>query len=147
MEPTGQGGGGAPAPAPSATPTGYIGIPGAGPEIPDLAPILTIAADGVVCNGWMLVQVGVINRGNGPAYNFTVEWTLGWATGLQTVFVEELQWGWGTVPLYFFNGSIQVPCQQTVTYTAWIRLDVNNDVEEWFEDNNYEEETYTILFP
>lgn len=140
----GGGSGGAPPPGPGATPTTYVGVQGTGPEIADLATILTIASDGAICNGWTLIQVGVINRGTGPAYNFTVEWSLGWGAMLQTEFVRELQWG--TAPIYFYNGTIQVPCEETTTYKAWIRLDVNDDVAELFEDNNYDEEIYTITY-
>lgn len=135
---------GAQAPPPTPTGIGYVGIQGAGLEAPDLAPILTIASSGATCNEWMLVQVGVINRGTGPAYNFSVEWSLGWGEEIQTEFVEELQWG--TTPIFFYNGDIEVPCEETATYTAWIRIDTNDDVTELFEDNNYEEETYTVTF-
>lgn len=133
--------------SPDATPTldpGYVGIQGAGPEVADLVPILTVAGAGSVCNEWMLVQVGVINRGTGPAYNFHVEWSLGWGAMLQTEFVDELQWG--RTPIHFYNGTIKVPCEQTSTYTAWIRVDTQSDVDELFEDNNYDEETYTVTF-
>lgn len=131
----------------SLTDTGYVGIQGAGPEVADLAPILTIASEGATCDHDMLVQIGVINRGTGPAYNFTVEWSLGWSTEgpeVKSLFVPELQWG--TIPLYIVNGMVRVPCQQTTVYTAFIRIDINNDVAELFEDNNNAEETYTILY-
>jgi len=131
----------------SLTDTGYVGIQGAGPEVADLAPILTIASEGATCDHDMLVQIGVINRGTGPAYNFTVEWSLGWSAEgpeVKSLFVPELQWG--TIPLYIVNGMVRVPCQQTTVYTAFIRIDINNDVAELFEDNNNAEETYTILF-
>jgi subtilase family serine protease len=124
-----------------------VGIQGAGPEVADLAPILTIASEGATCDHDMLVQIGVINRGTGPAYNFTVEWSLGWSAEgpeVKSLFVPELQWG--TIPLYIVNGMVRVPCQQTSVYTAFIHIDINNDVTELFEDNNNAEETYTILF-
>lgn len=132
------------APPPQAFPTGYVGIQGAGPEVADLAPILTVADSGAVCGQPILIQVGVINRGTGPAYNFTVQWALGIDAEVKTQWVTELQWG--TTPLYFHNGKIAIPCTQTTTYTAWINVDVDNQVAELDESNNTQQQTYTLSF-
>ncbi|NDJ53314.1 MAG: hypothetical protein GYB68_09555 [Chloroflexi bacterium] len=131
---------------PRITPTGFIGIPGAGIDAPDLVPILALASDGVLCNDFMLVQLGIQNRGTGPARNFTVEWSLGWGEHvLRTEFIEELQWG-DVRPAYILNGEMQFPCEETSTFTAYIRIDINDDVIEIYEDNNYDEQTYTLTF-
>ncbi len=133
--------------SPSSTqafPTGYVGIQGAGPEVADLAPILTVADSGAICGQPILIQVGVINRGTGPAYNFTVQWALGIDAEVKTQWVTELQWG--TIPLYFHNGKIAIPCTQTTTYTAWINVDVDNQVAELDESNNTQQQTYILSF-
>jgi hypothetical protein len=125
------------------TPTSYIGIPGLGPETPELAPILTFSSN-AVCSQWMLAQIGVVNRGTGAAVDFTVEWTFGWGDP-QTVHIDELQWHDG--PLYLFSGQTAVHCTETASLKAWVRVDVDNTVVEALEDNNYQEEIYTVVWP
>lgn len=125
------------------TPTSYIGIPGLGPEIPELAPILTFSSN-AVCSQWMLAQIGVINRGTGVARDFTVEWTFGWGEP-QIVHIDALEWHDG--PLYLFSGQTAVHCTGTASLKAWIRVDVDNTVAEAVEDNNYQEEIYTVVWP
>lgn len=128
---------------PSATATSFVGIPGVGPEVAELAPILTFSSN-AVCGQWFLAQIGVINRGTAGALNFTVQFSYGWGEP-QTVFIADLPWFQG--PLYLFSGQTAVHCTETSTLTAWIRIDVDNTVVETDEDNNYEEETYTVTFP
>lgn len=125
------------------TPTSYIGIPGLGPETPELAPILTFSSN-AVCSQWMLAQLGVINRGTGVARDFTVEWTFGWGEP-QTVHIDALEWHDG--PLYLFSGQTAVHCTETASLKAWVRVDVDNTVAEALEDNNYQEEIYTVVWP
>lgn len=125
------------------TPTSYIGVPGLGPEIPELAPILTFSSN-AVCGQWMLAQIGVVNRGTGAAVDFTVEWAFGWGEP-QTVHIDELQWHDG--PLYLFSGQTAVHCTETASLKAWVRVDVDNTVVEALEDNNYQEEIYTVVWP
>jgi hypothetical protein len=125
------------------TPTSYIGIFGLGPEIPELVPILTFSSN-AVCRQWMLAQIGVINRGNVAALDFTVEWTFGWGEP-QRVHIEALEWNAG--PLYLFSGLTAVHCSDTASLKAWVRVDVDNTVAEAVEDNNYQEEVYTVVWP
>lgn len=125
------------------TPTSYIGIFGLGPETPELTPILTFSSN-AVCSQWMIAQVGVINRGNVAALDFTVEWTFGWGEP-QTVHIEALEWNAG--PLYLFSGLTAVHCTETSSLKAWVRVDVDNTVAEALEDNNYQEEVYTVVWP
>ncbi len=90
------------------------------------------------------MQIGIINWGSAPAYNFTVEWSAGLPTDAGREFIQELQWG--DLPLYFRNKEIRFPCQETTTYTAYVRVDVNNEVPELYEDNNVLSVTFTISY-
>lgn len=110
----------------------------------ELEPILEIVNDGVTCGEAMLMQIGVINWGSAPAYRFTVEWSAGLPTDEGKEFIEELQWG--DLPLYFRNKEIRFPCQETTTYTTYVRVDVNNEVPELYEDNNVVSIAFTIPY-
>ncbi len=123
---------------------GYIGIQDVSVPIAELEPILEIVNNGVTCGEAMLMQIGVINWGSAPAYNFTVEWSAGLPTDEGREFIQELQWG--DLPLYFRNKEIRFPCQETTTYTAYVRVDVNNEVPELYEDNNVLSVTFTIPY-
>jgi hypothetical protein len=127
------------------TPTTYIGLQGIGAELPDMVPILTVGAEGASCGDWVLVQTGVRNMGTGPAQNFTVEWSLGWGSDL--IHVEHIPEFNRYNLIYFYNGYIEIQCDQTTTFTAYVRVDQENVVAEHYEDNNEEVETYTLLGP
>src|SRR5262249_52673442 len=124
--------------APTATPP--IGIPEVSQDKPELAAILTFEPI-TFCHQWFLAQIGVINRGTAAAYNFDVQWSFGWGEP-QTVHVDELQWYAG--PLWFFSGQTALQCDADSTQTAWIKIDTGNTVVESDEDNNYQEDTYTV---
>ncbi len=145
-QPAASTGSGATGPRGSSTPSvgGYIGIQDVSAPVAELEPILEIVNDGVTCGEAMLMQIGVINWGSAPAYRFTVEWSAGLPTDEGREFVEELQWG--DLPLYFRNKEIRFPCQETTTYTAYVRVDVNNEVPELYEDNNVVSITFTIPY-
>jgi hypothetical protein len=124
-----------------ATSTAIIGVPGIGPDIPELATILTFPSD-ARCNEWYLAQIGIVNRGTGAARDFDVQWSFGYGEPVMT-HVDELQWYAG--PLLFFSGQTAVQCSETVSLTAWIRIDINNTVNEAIEDNNTAQQTYTVM--
>jgi hypothetical protein len=139
-------GGGAQQPTGPSTPSagGYVGIQDVSAPVPELEPILQILSTNVVCNQPMLVQIGVTNWGSAPAYNFTIEWSAGLPIDEGVERIEELQWG--DLPLYLRNKEIRFPCEETTTYTAYVRVDVNNEVPELYEDNNSVELTFTIPY-
>jgi hypothetical protein len=129
-------------PLPTSTPTSYIGIPGIGPEMPDLEAVLTISSN-ALCNQWFTAQVGVYNAGNAGARDVYVEWSFGW-NGPQS----------GTIPgidaqkgiYYVFSGETAVQCAATSTYQAYLRIDPGNTIAERSEDNNTSEETIIVTF-
>jgi hypothetical protein len=125
-----------------ATATAIIGVPGIGPDRPELAAILTFPPN-ARCNEWYLAQIGIVNRGTGAARNFDVQWSFGYGEPV-TTHVDELQWFAG--PLLFFSGQTAVQCSETVSLTAWIKIDINNTVDEAIEDNNSAQQTYTVTF-
>ncbi len=141
----------APTEGPSPTPLPPQGRQAVGELAPDLAPILTIIDTGATCDPagqHALVQVGVTNRGNTPAENFTVEWSLGWEDPFEgevrREFVARQEWGlqWA---VYFVNEYVFVPCEETTTYRAYVWVDIGDDVAEFYEDNNFAEAVYTIV--
>jgi len=121
-------------------PTSPIGVEGVGPDRPELAPILTFEPI-TFCHQWFLAQIGLVNRGTAAAYNFDVEWSFGWNEP-QKVHIDELQWYAG--PLYLFSGQTAVQCDGDTTLTAWIKIDTGNTVDESVEDNNNDDQTYTV---
>lgn len=138
----------------SASPTSTTSVQIAVGEAPDLAPILFVADTGATCRGSAqateaLLQLGVTNRGNAPVRErYTIEWSLGWDDykGLiRTTEVDYHEWGlqW---TVWLENKYFWVPCDQTTTFTAYIRADSENTITELAEDNNYAEQSYTITF-
>lgn len=135
-----------PAAAPPATPfSGYIGIPEAGEDVPELAPILEVDTRNAICGDEILVQLGVINWGNRAAYDFTVEWSAGTDIESGVTVVEELQWG--ETAIYFRNKPIRYNCEGPTTFTAYVRVDTANAVQEIREDNNVAEISFMIADP
>jgi len=138
---------------PSPTPLPPQGLQDVGGPAPDLVPILTIIDTGATCGKQgthALVQLGVTNRGNWSAQNFTVEWSLGWEDPfkgeVRREFIGFQEWGlqWSR---YFVNEYVWVPCEATTTYRAYVWVDIGNDVAELYEDNNFAEISYTITQP
>ena len=135
-----------PADAPPAAPfSGYIGIPEAGSDVPELAPILEVDTRNAICGDEILVQLGVINWGNRAAYDFTVEWSAGIDIESGVTVVEELQWG--ETAIYFRNKPIRYNCEGPTTFTAYVRVDTTNAVPEIREDNNVAEISFMIADP
>ena len=125
---------------------GYVGIPEAtGPPLAELEPIVQIIDDSHArCGGWILMQLGVINWGNMPAKKFTVEWSAGVPIEADITRIDDLEWD--ALPYYFRNKEVQFPCDETTTFTAWVRVDTLNEVPEIYEDNNYKELTFTVPY-
>jgi hypothetical protein len=111
---------------PSARPTATepLGIPGIGPEVPELVAILTFEPN-ITCHTWLLAQIGIKNIGSKEARDFDVQWYWGWGEPT-TEHVEEL--GNTAGPLWFFNGLTAIQCDQTTTLKAWIRIDPDGKV-------------------
>jgi hypothetical protein len=108
-------------------------------------PIVQIIDDSHArCGGWILMQLGVINWGNMPAKKFTVQWSAGVPIESNTTRIDDLEWG--ALPYYFRNKEVQFPCDETTTFTAWVRVDTLNEVPEIYEDNNYKELTFTVPY-
>jgi hypothetical protein len=131
---------------PTAVPsaTSILGIPGVGPEIPELVPILTFEPI-MYCHTWLLAQIGIKNIGSKEAREFDVQWYWGWGEPVNE-HVEEL--GNTAGPLWFFNGLTAIQCDQTTTLTAWIKIDPDGKVtNEAIKTNNYDEQTYTAIYP
>jgi hypothetical protein len=126
------------------TATEPLGIPGVGPERPELVPILTFEPL-MLCRTWLLAQIGIKNIGSKEARDFDVQWYWGWGDPV-TEHVEEL--GDTAGPLWFFNGLTAIQCDQTTTLKAWIRIDPDGKVaNEAITTNNYAEQTYTAVYP
>lgn len=134
-----------PAAPPAPAREGYIGIPDKGEPLPELQPIVEVLTRGAECGDEILVQLGVINWGNRPAYNFTVEWSAGIDIESGVTTVEELQWG--ELPLYFRNKPIRYNCEEPTTFTAFVRVDTTNVEPEFDEGNNAAEITFTLPAP
>lgn len=131
-------------PSPRPTATSVLGIPGIGPEVPELVPILTFEPL-MYCHKWLLAQIGIKNIGSKEARDFNVQWYWGWGSPV-TEHVDEL--GDTAGPLWFFNGLTAIQCDQTTTLTSWIRIDPEGAVtNEAIKTNNYAEQTYTAIFP
>lgn len=132
------------APSPRPSETAILGIPGIGPEIPELVPILTFEPI-MTCHKWLLAQIGIKNIGSKEARDFDVQWYWGWGDTV-VEHVDEL--GDTEGPLWFFNGLTAIQCDQTTTLKAWLRIDPDGKVtNEAIKDNNYAEQTYTAIFP
>ena len=141
-----------PTSGPTATPLPPQGAQDVGETAPDLVPVLTILDTGATCGKQgilALMQVGVTNRGNWSAQNFTVEWSIGWEDPfkgeVRHEFISFQEWGLQWTQ-YFLNEYVWVPCEETTTYTAYVLVDTGNNVAEHYEDNNFAEMTYTITY-
>lgn len=130
-------------PPPIPTATSVLGIPGIGPEIPEVVPILTFEPL-IYCHTWILAQIGIKNNGTAAANDFNVQWYWGWGSPVNE-HVDTL--GNTAGPLWFFSGLTAIQCDQTTTLTAWVKIDPENKLVEADKSNNYQAQTYTAIFP
>lgn len=130
--------------APEATFQGYLGIPQASDDVPELEPIVEVLPRNATCGDEILVQLGVVNWGSAPAKDFIVEWSGGIDIESGTTHIDDLQWG--NLPMYFRNKPIRYNCDEATNFTLYVRVDTANTVQEVYEDNNYKEVSFFLAY-